>query len=943
MSSGLVLPVDDSYKAALALGTPEEWIKTSEAGPEPRAGERTSRLSSSVRADKTFGDTLVVGYRFLHDKVQQAVYALIDERDRPSIQLQTGSRLLEAFGDDVRDSMLFDICSQINKGRSLLPRREYLRLAKLNLRAAQTAFQNTASETALQFLCQTRDYFPENIWHIDAPMVEQYYELTENVYASMTLYEEAIKASTTIFENSTNLVVKTRMHGRQVKAYMSLGRAAEAIATGCAGLTAAGIPFEKYLDGSLSDSDIDDAVISLWAALPSSATAIHSLNTLPIIEDELMLAGSEILMIFLPPLYLSNPALAPLLVLTGVMTSIKKGIASYTCYFMYFLAMLLCEIDDPHCDFELAAAWNQTSEVLLDELMRSSPRYLEHAGSSLTLSGCVYAFTRDARVESLRAFNLSIELSQRCFDGQYMAYSVGNQANTRLFCGENLMQILNELVKHVNLVRSYKQTPGMLYCLPTLQVIHNLVHSSNRQKALEMSGTLVADLTKSLELLETGDSLLLHSVYFWTARLLLCLVLQDHEGAILAVLGGRKMLHGAYGVATKLYFETMALVVLLEHKDRGLKMPPELADYLPILCNHIEGWAKQNSRNYGCWKFFMLAETKKSAQGLEATLNAYERAIEAAVESKNYLLEAIFNERCAKYLKNSGLGQKIAAGYIEAAIQAYQSWGSPVSASHCASVYGASDLHRSETDSNVSSFEARLRTSSYGNVSRNIAGHVSVTSMMSDLSSPSPSADSTGSTAMMSRLMSIQEDYSTETDLSVVIQSSLLLTRTLGTAELVKQLLKLLVQVAGAQHGALVIDLQQDQNLCVAATTELAGVQLYDDLPLDAAGDLVPIQLIRLAANSRRCIIDEARFVRQPYQRSGKQEHSLGAAKSFMALPVLLRDKILAVAYLSNNQISNLFTSRKVELLTILASQAAITLEKARSITTYASELMILF
>lgn len=945
MSAGLVVAVDDAYRAALALEVSNERANEdlAEILQSPHCISPTMvNEPSSESADPSLGGKLVVGYRFLHDKVQQAVHALIAEETRPSLQLHIGLSLLKSFGESATDSMLFDICSQINKGRLLLEPSKYIQMAELNLRAARTAFQNTANDTALELSSQAVKYLPEDLWSAEPELASRYFELCEEVYASKALYDEALVASATLLANSKDPIIQARMYDKQMKALMSIGSVKEALDVGATGLASVGIDLKRYLDGSSTRTEADEATKCLWDEVPRTTAAIHALKDLPLLEDPLLLAATDMLVTLLPSMFFLHPNLMPLMVLTGVKLSIEHGVANFSCYFMAFLGMIFCEIEDPCCDFRSGDAYNQVSEQLLDRLMHKSPQAVTRASAVLTLNGCVNAFTRDARVEGKRNFNMSIELSQRCFDGEYMAYSLGNQAITRLCRGENLSCIYTDLAKHIKVVTSYKRDLGTQYCFPTLQGIYTLIHARDRREALLMNGSLIEDMDESLRIMQAGD-MTLHQVYFWTTRLLVALIFEDQRAALVAVRSGRALLPGAYGIPAKTAFETMSFVVLIEAQDSNEKLPEDLEDYLPILCKHISGWTRQSPKNFGAWEPFMQAELDKHTAPIETTIKRFEQAFDLAAAQENFLLCGIFGSRCARYV-NLALGRRAASGYAREAVAAYYRFGSPIAVRYFTSLYdlgfGIENTRIPREAKDVLSKDLAYLSLSGNptNVTRPLLASKSILTNGSKNQYDAtnvPASDATSKTRLQGAEQSFQpmiswsEASMAETDLNVVIQSSLLLSKSLQTEDIVRQLLTLLLQVAGAQTGVLITDLKQDQELFVAATASINEVRVYNDLALSDAETLVPAELIRLAANSKRCVIDEKRFMRSRLGRVQEQQSGL-TAKSFMALPVILSDKILAVAYLAHDQLSGLFTERKVELLTTLASQAAVTLEKGR-------------
>src|SRR5262249_34142355 len=80
------------------------------------------------------------GYTFLHDRIQEASYALIAEAERPGVHLRVGGRLLAWTPPDKLDENVFEIVNQLNRGTELVSDRDELdRIAELNAKAGQRA------------------------------------------------------------------------------------------------------------------------------------------------------------------------------------------------------------------------------------------------------------------------------------------------------------------------------------------------------------------------------------------------------------------------------------------------------------------------------------------------------------------------------------------------------------------------------------------------------------------------------------------------------------------------------------------------------------------------------------------------------------------------------------------------------------------------------------
>ncbi|OAB44865.1 AAA family ATPase [Paenibacillus antarcticus] len=91
-------------------------------------------------------------YKFQHDRIQQAAYALVPEVERLDLHLRIGSVLKEQLniGDDAK---LFQVVHHLNQAWERLDRPEQkLELVALNLQACLKAKQSTAYETSLGYI-----------------------------------------------------------------------------------------------------------------------------------------------------------------------------------------------------------------------------------------------------------------------------------------------------------------------------------------------------------------------------------------------------------------------------------------------------------------------------------------------------------------------------------------------------------------------------------------------------------------------------------------------------------------------------------------------------------------------------------------------------------------------------------------------------------------------
>src|SRR5262249_9428197 len=100
-------------------------------------------------------------YRFQHDHVHQAAYALIDEEHKQPVHLTVGRLMQRHASSQERDQRLIDIVGHLNEGRRLIDDPvERKELARLNLAAGIRSQRASAYETALSYLCIGLELLP---------------------------------------------------------------------------------------------------------------------------------------------------------------------------------------------------------------------------------------------------------------------------------------------------------------------------------------------------------------------------------------------------------------------------------------------------------------------------------------------------------------------------------------------------------------------------------------------------------------------------------------------------------------------------------------------------------------------------------------------------------------------------------------------------------------
>jgi len=164
-------------------------------------------------------------------------------------------------------------------------------------------------------------------------------------------------------------------------------------------------------------------------------------------------------------------------------------------------------------------------------------------------------------------------------------------------------------------------------------------------------------------------------------------------------------------------------------------------------------------------------------------------------------------------------------------------------------------------------------------------------------------------------------------DLATVIKASQAISSEIVLEKLLEMLMRTALEQVGAERGLLIFSRGAEQRIAAEATTDgdLVTVHLRDE---DVVATALPESVLHYVLRTReRVILDDASshnlFSADPYIVKNY-------LRSILCLPLINQGKLTGILYLENNLTPRVFTPDRVALLTVLASQAAISLENSR-------------
>jgi PAS domain S-box-containing protein len=163
-------------------------------------------------------------------------------------------------------------------------------------------------------------------------------------------------------------------------------------------------------------------------------------------------------------------------------------------------------------------------------------------------------------------------------------------------------------------------------------------------------------------------------------------------------------------------------------------------------------------------------------------------------------------------------------------------------------------------------------------------------------------------------------------DAATLLKASQALSSEIELNGLIGRLMTIALQIAGADHGLLVVLQPPDgYRIEAEARSNASGIELTQG---SLASSAAPAALLRYVIHTHKSVIIDDALT--PNIFSEDSYFASGATRSVFCLPLVRQGKLSGLLYLENTATSHVFTARRSALLDLLASQAAISLENTR-------------
>jgi PAS domain S-box-containing protein len=599
-----------------------------------------------------------IQFRFLHDRIQQAVYSLIPDERRPAIHLHIGRLLSKKYLDGKKTEELFETVRQLNLGKSIIKdQEEIMKLVQLNYKAGLVAKSTSAYEAAFIYFRTAIEMLSSYAWQDDYELTLQLYsEITEMSYLT-SAFEKMDQYAEIVLQNAKTLTDKVKVYNLKIQAYQAQLNLQEALKVGISVLKLMGI----NLPSDPKKTHIDKAFSNVKEAM--KGMEVEDLLKLPPMSDPIKLAAMEIMVSTVPTTYKAAPMLTPILTCKIVEMSIKYGNSPLSAGVYAFYGMILCAGTN---DIELGYKLGRMSIELIENqnLKQYRAMILEIDNYCIKHWKEHLKSTLDALVEGYRA-------GMENGDFQYGAYCFVAHAKNSFYIGRSLWILEEEIVENVKNIERIKQGLSLNYEKIFGQLVLNMQGKS--KNSVKLTGEM-CDEDQMLSIVrESGD--LCGMFFLFLSKTIGYYHFGEYALAVESSKKAEENLAGVAGmvdIAILYCFDSLSRLAIYatasdDEKEAILKKVSENQA-------KMKTWSKYAPMNY-LHKFYLIeAEALRVTGKTDEAIDYYEKAISLAKEHEYINDEALANELAAEFWMNKNK-YNYAKLHFKEAHSGYKLWG----------------------------------------------------------------------------------------------------------------------------------------------------------------------------------------------------------------------------------------------------------------------------
>ena len=816
-------------------------------------------------------------YQFVHDRVQQAAYSIFDEKTKRKVHYSIAKALLNTLSEDEQSKQLFDIVRHLNVAKPIIKENQEKQiLSSLNLLAGQRAKQVTAYDAALKHFTNAISVLADDCWHDDnhQSTIQLYLEAAEVAYF-LNLFEQMESWLALVLEKAKTPIERAQVAVIHLQAYTAQNRLSEAVDASLHALAL----LEVNIPKEPNDLQVIFNLLKTKKTLKGhSPQELLSLNQM---TDPQQLLIMDILGLTVPAAYWTSPNLVAMIIFKMTQNSVTQGYAPISGYAFSWWGITECamlgNIESGYRYGELGIKLAETHNLYLQQPVFFSGWMINNYKHPLA----------DSLVILDRAYSLSLEKG----DYEYASYALNNNIQHKLHCGEVLTTLLPSMENAHQTLKTFNMASSQFWHDICWQLAQNLSSLNTAPKLL--SGSAYDEAEYLAQHLKENDASTLFFLYF--AKLMQSYLLDDIEQAQVNRRKIKPYLKAGMGTYQHRLFYFYDSLTLLANENI-----PLFKKYLyqrQVLLNQrkLKKWAKFSPKNHLHQWHLVQAEYFRVTNKPNQALKHYNLATQLANESGFIHEEALCYELLTKFHINNHQKRYAVHDLIQSHYL-YSQWGA--------------------------AGKAMQLQQHYAHTFPQILNYVDINNQEKTLLEPDYTQHSlTASTS---------HHQSNQLDLETVIKSSQLIAGEIVFADLIKTLSSFILENAGAQRFLLLKVSSEGSSIEFESVldNDVITSKLPDNEGSEHAQYAFPTSLISYVQRTLQSVALENALTHDDFCQDNYFQ--MNKVKSAFCSPMLHQGQLTGIIYLENRLIPGVFTPERIELIQLLSSQAAISIENSK-------------
>lgn len=618
ITEGLIIPLNDNYKL----------------------------LEDSEHAGKAL-------FKFQHDRIQQAAYALIATEQKQILHLKIGRLLLE-YGN--REEKIFDIIQQLNHGLDLVDdASEKMTIAELNLQAGQRAIDEAAYSAALEYLHAARRLTQVKMWQTHYNLMLDIYIFSAKASLLVSDYDLFAELRAVVLQHAKTDLDKVRIYEFELLSYAVKNQIKDAVDVGHKVLAMLGL--------SLRETPPEQQNPDVYEQLPD-------------MTDPASLFMYRIMVSIYVPSFHVDPKLGMQNAFTMLQLLYDKGNSPLSAYIYAFYGVLRIGI---HLDIDIGYQFGQMALRLLEKYQAR-----EIKCKVFTAYNSQIKPWKDPFKTTIAPLKQTIQIGLETGDLEFTGYASMHYCSTLFLAGKPLKEICDETAVYIKMARNHKHPFPEFYLGLWGQLAENL--TGQVENILVLKGSMIDEIQHADNPLFNIPPIKFTALL---SKTIIHYLFEHYESAIEfaeQMEQNGKALVGVVSPSQGFYFYSLVALAVYPSAE-----PVQQQTYLETIKRYqqrLATWAQAAPHNFQHKYDLVAAELARVLGEYWQATELYEQAIQGAKQNDFIHDEALANELAGRFYHQRGM-EKIAQVYIRDAHYHYMQWGAEAKAEQLKNKYTA--------------------------------------------------------------------------------------------------------------------------------------------------------------------------------------------------------------------------------------------------------------